>query len=64
MPEVGFEPTIPVFERAKTVQALDRAVTVIGIICTKRIKLMHNAKLKSVHMFHLQSYSTDIQIGY
>jgi hypothetical protein len=26
---VGFEPTIPVFERAKTVYALDRAVTVI-----------------------------------
>jgi hypothetical protein len=30
MPEVGFEPTIPVFEQAKTVHALDRAVTVIG----------------------------------
>jgi ribosomal protein L31E len=30
MPKVGFEPTIPVFERAKTVQALDRAATVIG----------------------------------
>jgi hypothetical protein len=25
MPRVGFEPTIPVFERAKTVHALDRA---------------------------------------
>jgi hypothetical protein len=30
MPQVGFEPTIPVLERAKTVHALDRAVTVIG----------------------------------
>jgi hypothetical protein len=30
MPQVGFEPTIPMFERAKTVHALDRAVTVIG----------------------------------
>jgi hypothetical protein len=30
MPRVGFEPTIPVFEGAKTVHALDRAVTVIG----------------------------------
>jgi hypothetical protein len=30
MPRVGFEPTIPVFERAKTVHALDRASTVIG----------------------------------
>jgi hypothetical protein len=31
MPEVGFEHTIPVFERAKAVHALDRAVAVIGI---------------------------------
>jgi hypothetical protein len=30
MPRVGFEPTIPVFERAKTVHALDQVVTVIG----------------------------------
>jgi hypothetical protein len=30
MPRVAFEPTNPVFERAKTVHALDRAVTVIG----------------------------------
>jgi hypothetical protein len=30
MPQVGFEPMIPVFERAKTVHALDRAATVIG----------------------------------
>jgi hypothetical protein len=30
MPRVGFEPTTPVFERAKTVHALGRAVTVIG----------------------------------
>jgi hypothetical protein len=30
LPRVGFEPTIPVFERAKTVQALDRAATVLG----------------------------------
>jgi hypothetical protein len=29
MPWVGFEPTIPVFERAKTVHALDRAATSI-----------------------------------
>jgi hypothetical protein len=30
MPRVGFEPTIPVFEEAKTVYVLDRAATVIG----------------------------------
>jgi hypothetical protein len=30
MLQVGFEPTIPVFERAKTVHALDSAATVTG----------------------------------
>jgi hypothetical protein len=30
MSQVGFEPTIPVFERTKTVHALDCATTVIG----------------------------------
>jgi hypothetical protein len=33
MPRVGFEPTIPAFERAKTVHALDHATALIGI-CT------------------------------
>jgi hypothetical protein len=33
IPRVGFEPTIPVFGRAKTVHALDRAATVIGELC-------------------------------
>jgi hypothetical protein len=35
IPRVGFEPTIPVFERAKTVHALDRAATVIGCSFSK-----------------------------
>jgi hypothetical protein len=30
MTQVGFDPTIPVFERVKTVHALDREATVIG----------------------------------
>jgi hypothetical protein len=30
MPRVGFEPTIPVLERAKTFHFLDRAATLIG----------------------------------
>jgi hypothetical protein len=34
MPRVRFEPTIHVFERAKTIHALDRAATVIGQITT------------------------------
>jgi hypothetical protein len=32
VPQVAFEPTIPVFERAKTVHALDRAATVTGTL--------------------------------
>jgi hypothetical protein len=32
IPQVGFEFTIPAFERAKTVLALDRAATVYGVI--------------------------------
>jgi hypothetical protein len=32
MPRVGFEPTIQVFERAKTVHDLDRAATVVGYV--------------------------------
>jgi hypothetical protein len=31
MPQLGFEPTIPVFELAKKVHALDRVATVIGV---------------------------------
>jgi hypothetical protein len=32
MPRLGFETLIPTFERVKTIHALDRAVTVIGIV--------------------------------
>jgi hypothetical protein len=32
MPQVGIEPMIPLFEWAKTVHALDRAATVIGVL--------------------------------
>jgi hypothetical protein len=31
MPPLGFETTTPAFEWAKTVHALDRATTVIGV---------------------------------
>jgi hypothetical protein len=33
MPLAGFEPTIPVFKRAKTSNVLDRAATVTGTDC-------------------------------
>jgi hypothetical protein len=38
MPQVEFEPMIPVFERAKTVRALDRAATVIGQCLSNLLK--------------------------
>jgi hypothetical protein len=37
MPLVEFEPTIPVFEQAKAVHALDRAATVIGTGAFKNV---------------------------
>jgi hypothetical protein len=45
-PRVGFEPTIPAFERAKTVLVFDRAATVIG-----------GGRSSSSGM-HLQTFST------
>jgi hypothetical protein len=37
---VGFEPTIPMFERAKTVHALDCAAAVIGArYCQRKYKI-------------------------
>jgi hypothetical protein len=44
MPHVGFEPTITVFERAKTVDVLDRAATVIGPV-TEMLDLKHDVYL-------------------
>jgi hypothetical protein len=37
VPKVGFELTIPVFERAKKFRALDRAATVIGFRKTLQV---------------------------
>jgi hypothetical protein len=39
MPRVGFEPTIPKFERAKMVHVLDRAATAIGRTVYKLYKI-------------------------
>jgi hypothetical protein len=44
MPRLGLEPTTPVFERAKTVHALDRAATVIGFnVSHLQNKYLHGA---------------------
>jgi hypothetical protein len=39
MPQLGFEPTIPVFEQANTVHALDQAATVIGTLASRLMKM-------------------------
>jgi hypothetical protein len=50
MSRVGFEPTIPTFQRADTVHALDRAAIVIGlrsVVILFRCNSMSH--LKSLH---------------
>jgi hypothetical protein len=51
MPRVGFEPTTPVFKRAKTVRALDRAKTVIGGVRNMSIKYVIGQFLVHLPMF-------------
>jgi hypothetical protein len=46
MPRVGFELTIPVFEQAETIHALDRADTVIGLLPLMKQKF---AYLEDIH---------------
>jgi hypothetical protein len=50
MPLVGFEPTIPVFERAKTVHVLDHAITGIGGRC------LHVNKIVDIYSPALRTY--------
>jgi hypothetical protein len=40
MPPVGFQPTISVLERAKTVHALNRVATVIGRLWYREMKCL------------------------
>jgi hypothetical protein len=47
MPLVGFEPTIPVFERAKSVYALDGVATMIGTLL--RLKIAKSESLPFLH---------------
>jgi hypothetical protein len=73
MPQVGFEPTIPVVDRAKTVHALDRAATVVAFLptnshnarpCSEESEALHLSKSARKHfqelfrnIFHLNSIS-------
>jgi hypothetical protein len=58
MPRVVFEPTIPAFERAKTVHALDRAATVIGNMKPTFLKIIEYIE-RLVGVFHLLIYFVD-----
>jgi hypothetical protein len=49
MPRVGFEPTIPVFEMAKTVHALDRVVTVIAEMVTTMQYYSSNCSFRTTY---------------
>jgi hypothetical protein len=58
MPLVGLEPTIPVFERAKTVHALDRTATVIGDgdVSIKTIRPSSSPDMQPVRAFTSQTH--------
>jgi hypothetical protein len=60
MPWVGFETTTPVFERAKTVHALDRAATVTGSSCPGTCLIKHQ---KNVAFFFIFTVSSDPEIS-
>jgi hypothetical protein len=45
MPQAGFKPTIPVFDRAKTVRALDCVATVTTKMKTYRLQKMLEIKI-------------------
>jgi hypothetical protein len=49
MPRVELEPTIPVFERAKTVHVLDRAATVIVAQLSIQSLLWRNLHSSDIH---------------
>jgi hypothetical protein len=59
MPRVGFEPTIPALERAKTVHALDRAANVIG----PEYYLNAQVKDKLGHVEHVEEQSLSRKTG-
>jgi hypothetical protein len=57
MPWVGFEPTTPVFQRARTFHAPDRTATVIGLIAYTLHNLIPTST-KHVMYFCLQIMSS------
>jgi hypothetical protein len=60
---VRFEPTIPGFERAKTVLVLDLTATVIGSLVTYNFYFLVGAIAKHVRCFDILPFFLDIAIG-
>lgn len=48
MPQVGFEPTSPVFKGVKTFHALHHMTTVIGIMVSTTIKILRYSTIYSI----------------
>jgi hypothetical protein len=62
---VGFDPTIPAFEQAKTFHALDRAPTVIGkndIGITKHLMTLTIPPLHVVDLHFIWSNGNDVSL--
>jgi hypothetical protein len=55
MPGEGLEPTIPAFERAKTVRALDREATVISELKEHGGPKLAEYKVRVHLLLHVQS---------
>jgi hypothetical protein len=56
MSRVGFEPTTPAFERAKTFHSLDRAATVIGLDKLGGLKIITKNQRNSILKLILCSF--------
>jgi hypothetical protein len=59
MSQVGFEPMIPVFKRAKSFYVLDRATTVIGSFLdlqTRKFRMLEVGNLKIHRHDNLKSH--------
>jgi hypothetical protein len=56
MPRAGVEGTIPVFERAKKLHALDRAATVIGLLVFIRSRKDYEGSNRSKNSTTILTY--------
>jgi hypothetical protein len=60
MPRVGFEPTIPVLEQTKTVQALDCAAKVIGLCLILYNTIQRLTNVIVVTLLNIIIYNTNV----